>query len=86
MTDEKDFGTPTDIVFDNQHNERKPWTILGEDCSRSFISFAFQCIVILILVITSVVRIILADTCEETALWASILSVCVGYVLPQPRP
>ena len=51
-----------------------------------FLFFSFQVIVILILVLTSVFRIILASTCEESSIWVAILSSCVGYVLPSPRP
>ena len=85
MTDSTDAITASTLVFDEQNGERNPWTICSQECSRSFLFFSFQVIVILILVLTSVFRIILASTCEESSVWVAILSSCVGYVLPSPR-
>ena len=51
-----------------------------------FLFFSFKVIVIIILVLKSVFRIFLASTCEDSSVWVEILSSCVGYVLPSPRP
>ena len=79
-------GLTQDVVFDHTNQERKPWTICGKNCSRSFLVFMYQCLLILILTTMSIIRITLAETCEETTIWVAVLTSSVGYMLPSPRP
>ena len=80
------IATSDDLVFDSNNIERSPWEVFGQKCSRSASLFFFQCILILILVVTSVVCLSLAKTCEETTVWVAILTSSVGCILPSPRP
>ncbi len=73
------------IVFDSNNQERPAWKIFGHFCPRSALVFLVQVLLGSILVITSIVCICLAETCEESTVWIAILSSCVGYFLPSPR-
>ena len=79
-------GFAQDIIFDSENVERNPWTICGQKCSRSFLLFFYQCLLVLILTIMSVIRITLSTTCEEVTIWVAILTSSIGYMLPSPRP
>lgn len=86
--DEPDFnGLQHEIVFDSKNNneERKPWEIFGHKVSRSALLFLFQCLLILILIVTSVICLALSQSCEETTVWIAVLSSAVCYCLPNPK-
>ena len=74
------------IVFESGAQERKPWTIKGQNFQRSFLYFVFNCLLVTALVTTSITRLFLADSCDERTMWYSVLTWCIGYVIPQPGP
>ena len=86
MSDAPDIGGVQNIVFDSDAKERKPWTIIGQNFQRSLLYFLFNCLLVTALVTTSITRLILADSCDERTMWYSVLTWCIGYVIPQPRP
>ncbi len=86
QSDQSDGGVNLgNIVFDENHQERRSWILFGQRLSRSAVVFLFQCTVVLILLTCSVIRIIFSKSCEETTVWIAILSSSVAYVLPSPK-
>ena len=86
MTDHTDNGLNLgNFVFDDNNQERQSWKCFGQDCNRSLVVFLSQLFVILLIIACCIVRITLAETCEETTAWIAILSSTVGYILPSPK-
>ena len=83
MTDHNNHAA--DFIFDNNNQERPPWKICGRTCSRTAFLSIFQCLVVLILLLFSIINHIFARTCDERTVWIAILSSAVGYILPNPR-
>ena len=73
------------FVFDDNNQERQSWKCFGQTCNRSLVVFLSQFFVILLILACCIVRITLAETCEETTVWIAILSSTVGYILPSPK-
>ena len=73
------------FVFDDNNQERQWWKCFGQTCNRSLVVFLSQFFVILLILACCIVRITLAETCEETTVWIVILSSTVGYILPSPK-
>ena len=74
-----------DGVFDMDsiQEEDKEWGILGKQFPRSEIKFFTQVIILYIVIITCLVNLSLGKS-DLTALWISLLSSCIGYLLPSP--
>ena len=53
MTDQKDKFNLGKIVFDDNNQERKSWSCLGQTCSISLIVFLSQLFVILLIVLVA---------------------------------
>ena len=53
MTDQEDNNNLRKIVFDDNNQERKSWTCLGQTCSRSLIVFLSQLFVILLIILVA---------------------------------
>ena len=86
MTDHTDKGLQLgNFVFDDNNQERQSWKCFGQTCNRSLVVFLSQFFVILLILACWILRIILAETCEETTVWIAILSSTVGYILPSPK-
>ena len=86
MTEHTDNGLSLgNFVFDDNNQERKSWKCFGQTCNRSLVVFLSQFFVILLILACCIVRITLAETCEETTVWIAILSSTVGYILPSPK-
>ena len=86
MTEHTDNGLNLDnFVFDDHNQERQSWKCFGQTCNRSLVVFLSQFFVILLILACCIVRITLAETCEETTVWIAILSSTVGYILPSPK-
>ena len=73
------------FVFDDNNQERQSWKCFGQTCNRSLVVFLSQFFVILLILACCIVRITLAETCEETTVWIAILSSTVGCILPSPE-
>ena len=86
MTEHTDNGLNLgNFVFDDNNQERQSWKCFGQTCNRSLVFFLSQFFVILLILACCIVRITLAETCEETTVWIAILSSTVGYILPSPK-
>ena len=86
MTEHTDNGLSLgNFVFDDNNQERHSWKCFGQTCNRSLVVFLSQFFVILLILACCIVRITLAETCEETTVWTAILSSTVGYILPSPK-
>ena len=83
MTEHTDNGL--NFVFDDNNQERQSWKCFGQTCNRSLVVFLSQFFVILLILACCIVRITLAEVCEETTVWIAILSSTVGYILPSPK-
>ena len=85
MTDLEDNINLGKIVFDDNNQERKSWTCLGQTCCRSVIVFLSQLFVILLIIFGCFWRSHLSKTCEESTVWVGVLWSAAGYILPSPR-
>ena len=75
MTEHTDNGLNLgNFVFDDNNQERQSWKCFGQTCNRSLVVFLSQFFVILLILACCIVRITLAETCEETTVWIAILS------------
>ena len=75
------------LVFQNNQSERSSWKFCNSTTlPRSEVVFFFQAITLLILIITSLAKLVFYDVpCEDMPLWVSLLSAAVGYILPSPH-
>ena len=84
MTEREDKIILDEIVFDDNNQERKSWSCLGQTCSRSLIVFLSQLFVILLIIFGCFWRIHLSKTCEESIVWVRYLCSAAEYFLPPP--
>ena len=84
--DEPDANIVTDFVYNRNNTEQKSWKFCFDaTVTRSEVVFMSQMIIILILLSFCIYKLSLTQlSCEETAVWFSILSGLIGYVLPNP--
>ena len=85
MTEQEDTNILDRIVFDENNQERKSWSCLGQTCSRSLSVFLFHLFVILLIIFGCFWRIHLSKTCDESTVWVGYLCSVAGYILPPPR-
>ena len=79
-------GVITDLVFDDDHHERRSWRFCDSTIPRSEVIYFTQVFTIIFLIIISVVKIVFFQLeCEESTFWFSLLSFTVGYALPNPK-
>ena len=70
MTDHTDKGLQLgNFVIDDNNQERQSWKCFGQTCNRSLVVFLSQFFVILLILACCIVRIKLAETCEEITVW-----------------
>ena len=72
MTDHNNHAA--DFIFDNNNQEQPPWKTCGRTCSRTAFFSIFQCLVVLILLLLSIINFIIDRTCDERTVWIAILS------------
>ena len=58
------------------------WNVLGREFPRGEIVFFGQLFIITIVVIAAVYN--LSVDCGDSTMWVTLLSACLGYVLPNP--
>ena len=85
MTEPEDKTNLDQNVFDDNNQERKSWSSLGQTCSRLWIVFLSQVFVILLITSGCFWRIHLSKTCDESTVRVGILCSAARYVLPSPR-
>ena len=75
------------LVFQRDQFERSSWKFCNSTTlPRSEVVFFFQALILLILIITSLIKLLFYEVpCEEMPFWVSLLSAAVGYILPNPR-
>ena len=81
MTELEDKNNLDEIVSDDNNQERKFWSGLGQTCSRSLIVFLSQLFVILLIIFGCFWRIRVSKTCDESTVWDGILCNAAGYIL-----
>ena len=81
MTDQEDKINLGKTVFDDNNQEKKSWSCLGQTCSRSLIVFLSQVFVILLIIFGCFWRIHLSKTCDESTVWVGILCSAAGYII-----
>ena len=75
------------LVFQGVQSERSSWKFCNStSLPRSEVVFFFQAFILLILIVTSLIKLVIYGVpCEEMPFWVSLLSAAVGYILPNPR-
>ena len=82
MTEQEENINLGKIVFDDNNQERKFWSCLGQTCSRSLFLFRSQFFVIFLIIYGCFWRVHLSKTCDESTVWVGILCSAAGYILP----
>ena len=79
-------GAITDLVFDENHQERRSWRFCKSRVPRSEVVYLTQIFIIIFLIGVSLVKLVFFKLdCEESTFWFSLLSCTVGYALPNPK-
>ena len=79
-------GAITDLLFVENHQERRSWRFCNSRVPRSEVVYFTQIFIIVFLICVSLVKLVfLKLDCEESTFWFSLLSCTVGYVLPKPK-
>ena len=75
------------FVYDENNSERSSWKFCNSTTlPRSEFVFLFQSAILLILIISSVAKLLFyKEPCEELPVWVSLLSTAVGYILSSPH-
>ena len=72
-------GGITDLVFDAEHQERRPWRFCNSRLPRSEVVYFTQTIIIIFLITVSLAKLVFFSLdCEESTFWFSLLSCTVG--------
>ena len=83
--DEADAGI-TNLIFDVNNKERRPWRCSNYTVPRSEVVFFVQVsIVVLMIFLCFSMLFLLSESCEEKSIWIALLSSLVGYFLPNPK-
>ena len=85
MTDPEHKISLEKIVFDDNNQQKKSWSCLGQTCSRSLLVLLSLLFVILLIIFGCFWRIHLSKTCDEATVWVGILCSAAGYILLSPR-
>ena len=76
----------TDLVFDDQNQERRSWRFCNSRLPRSEVVYFTQVSIIVFLIVISLTKLVFFHLdCEESTFWFSLLSCTVGYALPNPK-
>ena len=75
MTYQEDNINRTEIVFDDNNQERTSWSCLGQTCSRSVIVSRSQLFVNLLIIFGCFRKIHLSKTCDESTVWVGSCAV-----------
>ena len=67
---------------ENRSNGER-WHLLGTRVPQTEIVYFCQIIIVSAIIITSIINLSLQNGSSE--LWISLLSSCIGYVLPSPK-
>ena len=79
-------GAITDLVFDENHQERRCWRFCNSRVPLFEVVYFTQIFVIVFLIGVSLVKLVFFKfDCEESTFWLSLLSCTVGYALSNPK-
>ena len=79
-------GAITDLVFDDNHHERRSWRFCNSRIPRSEVVFFTQVFIIIFLIKVSLVILVFFQLeSEESTFCFSLLSCTVRYALPNPK-
>ena len=84
MIDQED-NILSKIFLEDNNQERKSWSRMGQTCSRSLIVFLSPLLVNLLIIFGCVWRIHLAKTCDEANVSVRNSCSAAGNILPSPR-
>ena len=84
---ERDSFIAKERVFHKSEDEIKSisdkWHLLGTRVPQAEIVYFCQMIIVYIIIITSIINLSLQN--GSTELWTSLMSSCIGYILPCPK-
>ena len=73
-------GAITDLVFDENHQERRSWRFCSSRVPRSEVFYFTQIFIIIFLIGVSLVKLVFFKLdCEESTFWFSLLS-CTDFL------
>ena len=79
-------GGITDLVFDENQQERRSWRFCNSTVPLSEVDYFTQIFIIVFLIAVSLIKLVFFQLdCEESTFWFSLLSCTVGYALPNPK-
>ena len=79
-------GGITDMVFDDDHQERRSWRFCNSRLPRSEVVYFTQILIIIFLITVSLAKLVFFSLdCEESTFWFSLLSCTVGYAHSNPK-
>ncbi len=89
MADEADAVAPVstfveNLVFNKQNRERNSWNCCGSTIARSLAVYITVVFLVGAVIVTCLINLTLANSCEETTLWFSILCFVFGILIPIP--
>ena len=80
-------GGITDLVFDENQQERRSWRFCNSRVPRSEVVYFTQIFIIVFLIAVSLIKLVFFQLdCEESTFWFSLLSCTVGYALLKAKP
>ena len=63
--------------------ESGQWNMMGRSCPRSEVKYCVQVVILYIVILTCLINLSIGKS-DLNALWISLLSSCIGYLLPSP--
>ena len=84
MTDQPDLGVH-EFVYDENNQERKPWSLCGKPIPRSEIVFFSQLVVILMVISFCIFKLSTSSSNDQDKpVWIALLASALGAILPNP--
>ena len=78
-------GAKTDLVFDDNHHERRSWRFCNSRIPQSEAVYFTQVFIITFIIVSLVKLVSFQLECEESTFWVFLVSCTVGYALPNPK-
>ena len=75
----------TDLVFDDQNQERRSWRFCNSRLPCSEAVYFTQVSIVFLTVFSLTKLVFFHLDCEESTFWFSFLSCTVGYAIPNPK-
>jgi hypothetical protein len=64
-------------------SESGQWNMMGRSCPRSEVKYGVQVVILYVVILTCLINLSIGKS-DLNALWISLLSSCIGYLLPSP--